>query len=73
MLSYRDALRGAVDKLTANPTASVTVSTGDGSKSVTYTDRAKLQSELQRVMADIEAYKRSLNGGTITTSYVRWC
>lgn len=72
---YRDELRRAVLKLTANPAASESVSTPNGgSRSVSYSSIAALSAELRAIDEEIARFEnsvRSHNG--LGAEYARWC
>lgn len=72
---YRDELRRAVMKLTANPAASESVSTPNGgSRSVSYASIANLSAELRLVEDEIARFENSINRPNgFETNYARWC
>lgn len=73
-LKLRDELRRAVATLSANPSTSVSISAGGGTKSVSYAQLSSIAEELRKVESEIREYKRSiLGGGAFDAEYARWC
>ncbi len=69
----RARLREAMLESAANPSASVTVSTGDGSKSVSYKNYDGLARALAAVEAKCESFERAYNGrGGFSVMPVVW-
>lgn len=61
-IELRAQLREAVKTMAANPAASVTISTGDGTKSVTYKSLDSVNKALGEVEAKISAFERAYAG-----------
>lgn len=72
---YRDELRRAVMKLTANPAASESVSTPNGgSRSVSYSSIAALSAELRTIEEELARFENSVRRlNSLDLNYTRWC
>lgn len=73
---YRELLgrlRAALLELAANPAASVTVSTGDGQKSISYKSLSQVKLAIAEVEAKCAAYERALAGRSgYSVGFVNW-